>query len=116
VYSSDEHEVGELNTMKNFTGDSSELINQFEGLGAVQNQSNQTENSGFKYNQFYVARAVMIPSIIVMILFSVILIYIIIRHLQPMMKLYMSVIFYALSILYFAALIITKLFYDRVLK
>ena len=100
------------------------MINPFEGtpnpntpdtggLGMVHNKNNRTD-SGFKYNQFYVTRVVMIPCIILMVLFSLLLVYIIIRHLRPIMKLYMSVIFYAFSILYFATQIIILLIYDLV--
>ena len=83
-----------------------------EELGVAQNESNQS--SGFVYNKFYITRVVMIPSIIMMVFFSLLLVYIIIRHLRPIMKLYMSVIFYALSILYFAIQIIILLLHDLV--
>ena len=76
--------------------------------------SNETGDSGFKYNKFYVTKVVMIPCIILMVVFSLLLVYIIMRHLRSILKLYMSVIFYALSILYFAIQIIILLLYDQV--
>ena len=84
------------------------------GFGVFRNESNQTGDSGFKYNKFYVTKVVMIPCIILMVVFSLLLVYIIMRHLRSILKLYMSVIFYALSILYFAIQIIILLLYDQV--
>ena len=76
--------------------------------------NNGTEDTGFQYKQFYVTRVVMIPCLVMMLLFSLLIVYIIIRHLRAIMKLYLSVIFYALSILYFAALIVVLLVYNKV--
>ena len=75
---------------------------------------NGTNNAGFQYTQFYVTRIVMIPCIFLMLLFSLMIVYIIIRHLRAIMKLYLSVIFYAFSILYFATLIVVLLVYNKV--
>ena len=90
------------------------IINPFNGVGVSRNESNETGDSGFKYNKFYVTKVVMIPCIILMVVFSLLLVYIIMRHLRSILKLYMSVIFYALSILYFAIQIIILLLYDQV--
>ena len=76
--------------------------------------NNGTEDTGFQYKQFYVTRIVMIPCLVMMLLFSLMIVYIIIRHLRAIMKLYLSVIFYAFSILYFAALLVVLLVYNKV--
>ena len=75
---------------------------------------NGTDDAGFKYTQFYVTRVVMIPCIVLIVLFSLMIVYIIMKHLRAIMKLYISVIFYAFSILYFATLIVVLLVYNKV--
>ena len=84
------------------------------GMGRNSSNDNQADNNGFQYKQFYVARVVMIPCLVLMLLFSLLLVYIIIRHLRAIMKLYMSVIFYAFSIIYFALLMVVLLIHNQV--
>ena len=77
--------------------------------------ANGTEEDGtFVYRKFYISQAVIIPAILAMVFFSVLLVYVIVRHLRPVMKLYLSVIFYACSILFYASQIILLLLYDFV--
>ena len=73
-----------------------------------------TGTDGAWYRKFYISQIVIFPSILMMILLSLLLIYVIVRHLRAIIKLYLSVIFYAFSILFFASQIITMLMWDFV--
>lgn len=77
--------------------------------------SNDTKGgSGNFYRTFYISRIVIIPSILMMIACSIILMYVILRHLKSVMKLYLSVLFYAASTLFFASQISTKILQSQV--
>lgn len=80
--------------------------------------SNSTDNgadeTGFQYKKFYVTRVVIIPCLVLMVIFSLIIVFIIMKQLRAIIKLYMSVIFYAFSIQYFAVMMVTLLVYDEV--
>ena len=69
----------------------------------IANTTKPRDPLGFEYNNFYISRFVMIPSIVMMVITSLLLIYIILKHLRAVLKLYLSVIFYAVAILFFAA-------------
>ena len=113
------------NNKKNFRLEDSSLI--FGGPG-VKNpildpfkmEIPSTESGNFSgvnlpfYKTFYISRAVIVPATLSMIFCSIILIYIILRHLKSVLKLYLSVLFYAFSILFFASQIITKLLHNLV--
>ena len=71
-------------------------------------------DGGFQYRRFYISQVVIIPSLVMMVLFSLLLLYVILRHLRGVLKLYLSVIYYALSILFFASQIIWMIFSDMV--
>ena len=70
-------------------------------------------NKDMDYNKLYITRTVMIPALVLVVLSSLFLIYIIISKLREVMKLYLSVVLYAVSILYFAAQVATMLLYDK---
>jgi hypothetical protein len=75
--------------------------------------SNDSGNISLQ-TSFYLSRTLIIPATITMVLCSITLMYIILRHLKAIIKLYLSVLFYAISILYFASQITTKLLYNQV--
>eukprot|EP00116_Pleurobrachia_bachei_P012932 sb/3473194/ len=78
------------------------------------NASTGYESDGFQYRRFYISQVVIIPSLVMMVVFSLLLLYVILRHLRGVLKLYLSVIYYALSILFFASQIIWMIFSDMV--
>ena len=73
-------------------------------------------NSSLEYRKLYISQAIIIPSIVLMVISSLLIIYVIIRHLRSIMKLYLSVIFYAVSILYFAAAVTCLLIRNKVIN
>ena len=78
------------------------------------NQSTIVKGTSFNYRKPYITQVIVLPSIVLMVTFSILIIYVIIGHLRNIMKLYMSVIFYAVSILYFAAVMTFFLAYNEV--
>ena len=70
-------------------------------------------NKDMDYNKLYITRIVMIPALVLVVLSSLFLIYIIISKLREVMKLYLSVVLYAVSILCFAAQVAIMLLYDK---
>ena len=75
---------------------------------------NGTDETGFQYKKFYVTRVIIIPCLVLMVIFSLVIVFIIMKQLRAIIKLYMSVIFYAFSIQYFAAMMVILLVYDEV--
>ena len=75
---------------------------------------NGTDETGFQYKKFYVTRVVIIPCLVLMVIFSLVIVFIIMKQLRAIIKLYMSVIFYAFSIQYFAVMMVILLVYDEV--
>ena len=75
-----------------------------------------SDDGGFKYTQFYITQVTIYPCIFFMIFFSLVIIFIIMKQLKPVMKLYMSVIYYAFSILilFYASQILGVLVFDMV--
>ena len=71
-------------------------------------------DGGFKYTQFYITQVTIYPCIFFMIFFSLVIIFIIMKQLKPVMKLYMSVIYYAFSMLFYASQILSVLVFDSV--
>ena len=104
------------------TGGNDAFINPFEETEEppidLNDTSNSTDNgayeTGFQYKKFYVTRVVIIPCLVLMVIFSLIIVFIIMKQLRAIIKLYMSVIFYAFSIQYFAVMMVTLLVYDEV--
>ena len=86
----------------------------FGGMGQNSSEKNGTDDTSFQYRKFYVTKVVMIPCLVLIVVFSLLLVYIIIRHLRAIMKLYMSVIFYVFSTLYFVVLMLILLVYNQV--
>ena len=86
----------------------------FGGMGKNSSEKNGTDDTGFQYREFHVTKVVMIPCLVLIVIFSLLLVYIIMRHLRAIMKLYMSVIFYAFSTLYFVILMLVLLVYNQV--
>ncbi|XP_063686213.1 uncharacterized protein LOC134819983 [Bolinopsis microptera] len=74
---------------------------------------NSGSNKDMNYNKLYITRTVMIPALVLVVLSSLFLIYIIISKLREVMKLYLSVVLYAVSILYFASQVATMLLYNK---
>jgi hypothetical protein len=72
------------------------------------------ESSKCEYNEFHISRVVVVPAVALMILTSILLIYVIAKQLRRVMKLYLSVLFYAACVLFFVSQVITVLLYNRV--
>ena len=72
------------------------------------------DEHAFEYKTFYITRVVEIPSVVLMVVTSLLLLYIIVKHLRRIMKLYLSIIFYSASVMFFASQLITMQLHNRV--
>ena len=90
------------------------IINPFKMKIISNNSGNFTDEFLGFYKKFYVSRVLIIPTTLLMIFCSITLMVVILRHLKSVIKLYLSVLFYACSILFFASQILAKLLHSEV--
>ena len=90
------------------------IINPFKMKIISNNSGNFSDEFLGFYNKFYVSRVLIIPATLLMIFCSITLMFVILRHLKSVIKLYLSVHFYACSILFFASQILAKLLHSEV--
>ena len=105
---------GEYAPTKPTTNSELHFSNTLDTLENSTSANNAPFEHKFEYKTFYITRVVEIPSVVLMVVTSLLLLYIIVKHLRQIMKLYLSIIFYSASVLFFVSQFITMQLYNRV--
>ena len=97
------------------TNDESNFSNTLDTLENSTSANNAPfDEHTFEYKTFYITRVVEIPSVVLMVVTSLLLLCIIVKHLRQIMKLYLSNIFYSAPVLFFVSQFITMQLHNRV--